>query len=61
MLTRCSRSDIRRAGRRSGALATILLLVVTAVAVAGVRFASGAIYTGKSCSSITGFPALRAR
>ena len=56
MLSGHSRSDIRRVGRRSGALATIVLLVVTAVAVASVRFAPGAIYTGKSCSSITGLP-----
>jgi len=56
MLTRHSRSDIRRVGRRSGALATILLLVVTAVALAGVRFAPRAVYTGKSCSSISGLP-----
>jgi hypothetical protein len=56
VLTRYSRSDIRRVGRRSGAFATILLLVVTAVALAGVRFAPAAVYTGKSCSSISGLP-----
>ncbi len=56
MLARHSRRGIRRVARRSGALALTLLLVVSAVALAGVRFAPGALYTGKSCSSITGLP-----
>jgi hypothetical protein len=56
MLARHSRSDICRIGRRSGALATTVLLVVTAAALAVVRFAPSALYTGKSCSSLTGLP-----